>query len=74
MRFQYDPVTDCSVKSNDRFEFFEKINLNEFLKDSEPSDKGPASYTLHAVCINFLITFLGFLFKNVKLTKLNQVD
>lgn len=52
MRFQYDPVTDCSVKSNDRFEFFEKIKLDEFFKVATKEfgiDPGSANYTLHAV-------------------------
>lgn len=55
MRFQYDPITDCSVKSNDRFEFFEKIDLNEFLKKRDPKllDADPgSSYTLHAVLVH----------------------
>ena len=32
MRFQYDPITDSSVKFNDRFEFPIELNLAEFLK------------------------------------------
>lgn len=32
MRFQYDPITDNSVKFNDRFEFYEHINLDEYLQ------------------------------------------
>lgn len=32
MRFQYDPITDCSVKFNDRFEFYEKISLEPYLQ------------------------------------------
>ena len=37
MRFQYDPISDSSVKFNDRFEFPEVLDLTEFLKspDSE---------------------------------------
>lgn len=31
MRFQYDPITDNSVKFNDRFEFDEHINLDQYL-------------------------------------------
>ncbi|KAF4524831.1 hypothetical protein B566_EDAN014313 [Ephemera danica] len=46
MRFQYDPITDCSVKFNDRFEFYEKLNLDPYLSEPEAT---PASYTLHAV-------------------------
>jgi len=51
MRFQYDPVTDCSVKSNDRFEFFEKIQLDEFVKDKDSCIPKP-TYTLHAVLVH----------------------
>lgn len=50
MRFQYDPVTDCSVKFNDRFEFYEKISLDSYLQD--PSSTNPANYTLHAVLVH----------------------
>ncbi|KAG8317457.1 positive regulation of DNA demethylation [Homalodisca vitripennis] len=49
MRFQYDPVTDCSVKFNDRFEFQEKVNLNPYLQTPEAT---PADYTLHAVLVH----------------------
>lgn len=62
MRFQYDPVTDCSVKSNDRFEFFEKIQLDEFVKDKDSCIPKP-TYTLHAVrlkskiCANLILLF-----------------
>ncbi|XP_050425413.1 ubiquitin carboxyl-terminal hydrolase 7 isoform X1 [Adelges cooleyi] len=49
MRFQYDPVTDSSVKFNDRFEFYDKINLDEYLKTKEDT---PADYILHAVLVH----------------------
>ncbi|XP_025409585.1 ubiquitin carboxyl-terminal hydrolase 7 isoform X2 [Sipha flava] len=49
MRFQYDPVTDSSVKFNDRFEFYDKINLDEYLKVKEQT---PADYILHAVLVH----------------------
>lgn len=66
MRFQYDPVTDNSVKFNDRFEFYEKINLDQFLQCSNANnygedpgadpngcmDAGSAKYTLHAVLVH----------------------
>lgn len=35
MRFQYDPVSDSSVKFNDKFEFPENLDLSEFLKSPE---------------------------------------
>lgn len=50
MRFQYDPVTDSSVKFNDRFEFYEKISLDNYLQDPDPNN--PANYTLHAVLVH----------------------
>ncbi|KAF7266628.1 hypothetical protein GWI33_020126 [Rhynchophorus ferrugineus] len=50
MRFQYDPVTDSSVKFNDRFEFYDKIQLDEYLQEKDPND--PANYTLHAVLVH----------------------
>ncbi|XP_060521700.1 ubiquitin carboxyl-terminal hydrolase 7 isoform X3 [Cylas formicarius] len=50
MRFQYDPVTDSSVKFNDRFEFYDRIQLDEFLQEKDPND--PANYTLHAVLVH----------------------
>lgn len=49
MRFQYDPVTDCSIKFNDRFEFYEKLTLDPYLQVAESS---PATYTLHAVLVH----------------------
>ncbi|XP_018373851.1 PREDICTED: ubiquitin carboxyl-terminal hydrolase 7 isoform X4 [Trachymyrmex cornetzi] len=49
MRFQYDPVTDCSVKFNDRFEFYEKISLGKYLQNKETTS---ADYTLHAVLVH----------------------
>ncbi|XP_053607291.1 ubiquitin carboxyl-terminal hydrolase 7 isoform X3 [Plodia interpunctella] len=49
MRFQYDPITDSSVKFNDRFEFYEHINLDEYLQEKPET---PADYTLHAVLVH----------------------
>lgn len=49
MRFQYDPITDNSVKFNDRFEFYEHIKLDQFLQSPEET---PADYTLHAVLVH----------------------
>lgn len=49
MRFQYDPITDNSVKFNDRFEFYEHINLDPYLQEKEST---PADYTLHAVLVH----------------------
>lgn len=64
MRFQYDPITDNSVKFNDRFEFYEHINLDDFLQRPAPKGDGSAEgamgqsendnayYTLHAVLVH----------------------
>ena len=49
MRFKYDPVSDANVKINDRFEFPEKLELDEFLQCKEAT---PASYVLHAVLVH----------------------
>ncbi|CAG2105168.1 unnamed protein product, partial [Medioppia subpectinata] len=49
LRFQYDPLTDTNVKINDRFEFPEKLNLEDFLQKPETT---PANYTLHAVLVH----------------------
>ncbi|XP_054155064.1 ubiquitin carboxyl-terminal hydrolase 7-like [Oppia nitens] len=49
LRFQYDPLTDTNVKINDRFEFPEKLNLEDFLQKAETT---PANYTLHAVLVH----------------------
>lgn len=49
LRFQYDPMTNNSVKFNDRFEFHEKINLDKYLEKPEDT---PANYILHAVLVH----------------------
>lgn len=49
MRFQYDALTGNSFKFNDRFEFYEHINLDPYLKTAESQ---PAAYTLHAVLVH----------------------
>ena len=49
LRFQYDPMTNNSVKFNDRFEFDEKISLDKYLEKPEDT---PADYTLHAVLVH----------------------
>ncbi|XP_050346295.1 ubiquitin carboxyl-terminal hydrolase 7-like isoform X1 [Nymphalis io] len=49
MRFQYDPQSDTSVKFNDRFEFYEEINLDQYLQETP---KITAHYTLHAVLVH----------------------
>ena len=70
MRFQYDPITDSSVKFNDRFEFPETLDLTEFIKQSEEHQGAEAmdvdepatqnrqtteiQYVLHAVLVSKL--------------------
>ncbi|KAJ2946169.1 hypothetical protein O0L34_g5103 [Tuta absoluta] len=49
MRFQYDPQSDASIKFNDRFEFYEDINLDPYLQEIPQT---PAHYTLHAVLVH----------------------
>jgi ubiquitin carboxyl-terminal hydrolase 7 len=49
LRFQYDPMTNNSVKFNDRFEFHEKINLDKYLEKPEDT---PAIYILHAILVH----------------------
>ncbi|XP_021358377.1 ubiquitin carboxyl-terminal hydrolase 7-like isoform X1 [Mizuhopecten yessoensis] len=49
LRFMYDPMSDAYVKINDRFEFPERLELDQFLHEKE---KTPASYILHAVLVH----------------------
>lgn len=49
MRFQYDPITDNSVKFNDRFQFYDSINLDKYLDQKQDT---PAKYILHAVLVH----------------------
>ncbi len=49
MRFQYDPHTDSNIKINDRYEFFEHIELDQFLDKPQTT---PAKYSLHAVLVH----------------------
>ncbi|XP_058793308.1 ubiquitin carboxyl-terminal hydrolase 7 [Phymastichus coffea] len=50
MRFQYDPITDCSVKFNDRFEFYERISLGKYLNTNKEATN--VDYILHAVLVH----------------------
>lgn len=50
MRFQYDPISDCNFKVNDRFEFPERLKLDSYLQSADPSN--PADYKLHAVLVH----------------------
>eukprot|EP01135_Chromosphaera_perkinsii_P004175 Nk52_evm82s270 gene=Nk52_evmTU82s270 len=48
-RFEYDMMQDAMVKVNDRFEFFDRICLDDFLEKKEDT---PADYVLHAVLVH----------------------
>ncbi|CDS42353.1 ubiquitin carboxyl terminal hydrolase 7 [Echinococcus multilocularis] len=50
MRFQYDCITNANIKVNDRFEFPYRLNLDPFLRSTDPDD--PATYILHAVLVH----------------------
>lgn len=50
MRFTYDSQTDRDIKINDRFEFPEHLNLDQFLYKVDVDD--PANYILHAVLVH----------------------
>lgn len=52
LRFQYDPLTDTNIKINDRFEFFEALDLSEFLQKPQAPDPPTPKYTLHAVLVH----------------------
>uniref|UniRef100_A0AC35U801 Ubiquitin carboxyl-terminal hydrolase 7 n=1 Tax=Rhabditophanes sp. KR3021 TaxID=114890 RepID=A0AC35U801_9BILA len=51
MRFQYDGNMDTMVKVNDRFDFPEILDLNEFMDSSVPGS-GEFTYHLHAVLVH----------------------
>nr|XP_032816939.1 ubiquitin carboxyl-terminal hydrolase 7 isoform X1 [Petromyzon marinus] len=50
MRFMYDPQTDQNIKINDRFEFPERLILDDFLQKLDAEDS--ATYILHAVLVH----------------------
>jgi len=52
MRFQYDPITENPVKFNDRCEFPELLDLNEFIQDKPGANKDDMKYKLHAVLVH----------------------
>ena len=53
MRFQYDPITDCSVKFNDKCEFPELLDLSSYIsKEGEEANPEDAKYVLHAVLVH----------------------
>lgn len=49
MRFQYDPQTDSNIKINDKYEFYDEIELDDYLERKEAT---PAKYLLHAVLVH----------------------
>uniref|UniRef100_A0A1I7SBQ3 Ubiquitin carboxyl-terminal hydrolase 7 n=1 Tax=Bursaphelenchus xylophilus TaxID=6326 RepID=A0A1I7SBQ3_BURXY len=50
MRFQYDPQQDANVKVNDRFEFPEVLQLNEFI--DECGEQDDYTYLLQCVLVH----------------------
>jgi len=59
LRFQYDPVTDCSVKFNDRCEFPEVLDLSSYIQHSKEGGEEERAeggehhkYLLHAVLVH----------------------
>jgi hypothetical protein len=52
MRFQYDPVTDASVKFNDRCEFPELLDLLPFVQSKDTTAPEDLQYLLHAVLVH----------------------
>uniref|UniRef100_A0A914H2D2 Ubiquitin carboxyl-terminal hydrolase 7 n=1 Tax=Globodera rostochiensis TaxID=31243 RepID=A0A914H2D2_GLORO len=54
MRFQYDPMLDSNVKINDRYEFSESMELNEFAEPEagEAVEKDEYTYLLYAVLVH----------------------
>ncbi|CAJ0914081.1 unnamed protein product, partial [Mesorhabditis belari] len=50
MRFQYDAAIDANVKINDRLEFPERLNLNDFVDNR--SEDNDFTYVLHAVLVH----------------------
>jgi ubiquitin carboxyl-terminal hydrolase 7 len=59
MRFQYDPITDASVKFNDRCEFPELLDLSPFIQGGgEGGNPEDFQYLLHAVLVHRFATLL----------------
>merc|ERR1719420_946459 len=54
MRFQYDPITDCSVKFNDKCEFPEVLDLSSYIQgvDENSENRENYKYILHAVLVH----------------------
>uniref|UniRef100_A0A1I8BMR8 Ubiquitin carboxyl-terminal hydrolase n=1 Tax=Meloidogyne hapla TaxID=6305 RepID=A0A1I8BMR8_MELHA len=54
MRFQYDPLLDANVKINDRFEFPDSLDLDEFIEveEKENGARDEFTYLLHAVLVH----------------------
>jgi ubiquitin carboxyl-terminal hydrolase 7 len=52
MRFQYDPVSERTVKINDRFEFPENLDLSDVDKDDKSKNRENCQYLLHAVLVS----------------------
>ncbi len=48
-RFEYDPMRDANLKINDRLEFYERIDLSEYM---EEKPEKPMHYLLHSVLVH----------------------
>ena len=52
-RFEYDWERDCMAKINDRYEFYETLDLREFCPVKEGAEPGPPNiYKLHSVMVH----------------------
>jgi hypothetical protein len=54
MRFQYDLVSERTVKINDRFEFPENLDLSDFIEAEnveKDENRENCQYLLHAVLV-----------------------
>ena len=59
MRFQYDPITDCSVKFNDKCEFPEVLDLSNYVnKEDGVHNPEDSKYVLHAVLVHRYVPFM----------------
>ncbi|KAL0095137.1 hypothetical protein F4703DRAFT_1766363 [Phycomyces blakesleeanus] len=63
-RFEYDFMRDTMVKINDRHEFPEEINLDEFCSISNPDE--PFDYVLHGVLVHSGDLHAGHYFALIK--------
>jgi ubiquitin carboxyl-terminal hydrolase 7 len=66
-RFEYDWERDCMAKINDRYEFFETIDLSEFCPVKEGAEPGPPNvYKLHSVMVHSGDVFGGHYYAYIR--------